>query len=583
MILQSLYEYYRRKADDPDSNIAPEGFEWKEIPFIIVIDREGKFVRIEDTREGDEKIKRGKRFLVPQGEKKAAGIKANLLWDSVEYTVGANPRNRSDIKKRREAFLAKIQETFTETIQDSTIKMVLMFLENDPLGQIDQDPNTSALWKEACELNANITFRIEGTEHPTICDAVFESLRSRTTSGESRELCLVTGERHPIARLAPSIKGVRDAQSSGAALVSFNLPAFTSFNKTQNFNAPISETATFAYTTALNLLLSKDSTNRLQVGDATTVFWANRQTDFENAFPSFFRFPPKDNPDADIRAVRELYDGIWTGNTPGVSETRFFVLGLSPNAARISVRFWLQGYLKDFEKKIRMHFDDLEIVRPGFDSGRCALMSLLCAVSQEGKAEKIPPNLAGDVMRAILQGTPYPATLLHQCIRRIRAEQFAKRSGGDPAAGRMRASILKAYLNRFRRTHPDTEKEITVALDIENTNVGYRLGRLFACLEKIQEDANPGINATIRDRFYGAASANPVTVFPQLLKLKNHHLAKLENQAYKRTHEIRLTEIIGGLTTEMPSHLSIDEQARFAIGYYHQMQDIYKSKQDKTE
>jgi CRISPR-associated protein Csd1 len=256
-------------------------------------------------------------------------------------------------------------------------------------------------------------------------------------------------------------------------------------------------------------------------------------------------------------------------------ETKFFILGLSPNAARISVRFWHQGTVGEFCKLMRKHFDDIDIIAPSFDQCRMSLQYLLGSTVRDWKSEDIPPNLTGNVIRAVLNGSPYPETFANQCLRRVRAERDVTR---------VRASILKACLNRkLRISKRNNEKEMTVALDPSNTNVGYRLGRLFAVLEKIQEDANPGINATIRDRFYGAASSNPVAVFPQLLKLKNHHLSKMENQGFKIAHEKRLAEIIDGLSPAMPAHLVMDDQARFAIGYYHQRQALFTSNKDGTK
>lgn len=572
MILQALNDYYQRKADDPESGIAPEGFEWKELPFLIVIDREGKFVTLEDTREGEGKKKRARARLVPAAEKRTVGIKANLLWDNIEYAIGANPRARKDVADRHADFLRRLREELPSKEESSEIAALWTFLEASPIEQIEASPESAQAWKEILETNAFVTFRIDG-EFATLCDHFRPWIQSRHVAGDEGSICLVTGKRAVTARLHAPIKGIYDGQSSGGAIVSFNLSAFTSFGKSQNHNAPVSEAAAFAYTTALATLLGKDSRNKLRVGDATTVFWADRPNAFEEEFPSFFTMAPKDDPDRDALVVKNLYESAILNRGASDSSTRFFVLGLAPNAARISVRFWQTGTVAEFSGKIRQHYEDLEIVRAPKDLGKYSLFWYLVDIATERKADNIPPNLAGNITRAILDGSPYPATLLQQTVRRIRAEEEVTR---------IRASLLKAYLNRYQRTYPSNEKEILVALDPANTSPGYLLGRLFAVLEKIQEDAQPGINATIRERFYGAASASPVTVFPQLLKLKNHHLAKMESHSFRIGHEKRLTEIVGNLPPEMPRHLRIEDQARFAIGYYHQRQALF-TKSDKTE
>lgn len=570
MILQALYDYYQRRAADPESGIAPEGFEWKAIPFLIVLDAQGRFVSIQDTREGEGKKKEAKRFLVPKGEKRTVGIKANLLWDNAEYALGADPRGRSDTRERHAAFVARIKSGVPGERPET--RALLAFLAADPLTQIQGSSDAEPLWREILESNPNLAFRLDGSSSLSICDALRPDISGVVGGDEADGICLITGKPAVIARIHASVGGVRGAQSSGAALVSFNLAAFRSFGKDQNHNAPVSESGAFAYTTALNHLLAKDSSQKLLVGDTTTVFWSERKTDFEGSFGAFFGFAPKDDPDSEARAVKALYESAFTGNLATEGDTRFFVLGLAPNAARLSVRFWHQDTLAGLTEKLRHHFDDLEIVLSPKDPGHRALMGLLCNLVLENKADNVPPNLLGPVIRAILSGSPYPQTLLHLAIRRIRAERTVTRA---------RAAVLKAVLNRALRQRPTDEKEITVSLDPTNLSPGYRLGRLFAVLEKIQEDAQPGINATIRDRYYGAASSSPASVFPQLLKLKNHHLAKLENPSFRGAHEKRLGEIIDGIA-EMPAHLRMEEQARFAIGYYHQRQALF-TKSTKPE
>ena len=346
----------------------------------------------------------------------------------------------------------------------------------------------------------------------------------------------------------------------------------------QGENAPISQGASSAYTTALNYPAAQDSRQRLQIGDASVVFWADRPTNFETLPVDIFGEPTKDDPDSNVLAVQSLYTAIDRGlldNDTG--QAKFFALGLAPNAARIAIRFWQYGTVAEMAGRIKQHFDDLTIERSPRDPPYLPLFrrynsgnSLLGSVATQGKADNIPPNLGGELMRSILSGLSYPQTLLAAAVRRSCAEHEVTYA---------RAALLKACINRSTRySNPNTREELRMSLDETNINVGYRLGRLFAVLEKIQEEANRGINATIRDRFYGAASSTPVTVFSTLMKLKNHHLAKLENRGRAVHFEKRVGEIIEGLR-DFPSQLRLADQGRFAIGYYHQRQDFFK----KTE
>lgn len=575
MILQSLCEYYQRKADS--GNIAPTGLQYKEIPFIVVIDSKGNFLRIEDTREGEGKAKRAKAFLVPAEIKRTSGVKANLLWDTAEYSLGISENANKKTEEKRLAFLKILEETFISAPALDIVKPLIHFLKSNPAQSMAEalnkggDESSLEVWNdEISKGKVNLTFKLDGdsntfADNEALRDSYLNSGKSET-SGSVR--CLITGDKCIPEATHASIKNVLGAQSSGAALISFNLSAFKSFGKDQNHNAPVSEEAAFKYTTALNQLLEKGSNNKVTIGDSTTVFWAERKNPLEDDFPAFFGYTIKDNPDAEIKAVQNLYQGVYTGRETEYSSTRFYVLGLSPNASRISVRFWLHGTVSEFAKNIKQHFDDLEIIRPPKDQGHYSLFWILSAISQENKTSNIPPVIAGNIVESILTGRCYPQTMLQQTLRRIRATHDISR---------IRAAVLKAYLNRFNRTYQKPEKEITMSLDTENKNIGYLLGRLFSALERIQEDANPGLNATIKDRFYGAASATPVTVFPQLLKLAQHHLSKMENVGYKINRERLLGEIFQGIS-DIPAHLSMEDQARFAIGYYHQQQNFFTKK-----
>jgi CRISPR-associated protein Csd1 len=560
VILQALKAYYDRKIADPQSGIAPEGWEWKEIPFVIVLDKNGSFLRFEDTREGEGNKKRGKLFLVPQGEKKASGIKANLLWDTPNYVFGVADRRADEQKK---AFVERIKND----IPDSTKRVAVMsFLTSNNVEILEKIPE----WEEIIKTKPNMAFRFDD-ELLLYCQSeeVKQALNEKSSKKQNDGRCLISGEQDKISVIHTSIKGVWGAQSSGANIVSFNCPAFESFGKEQSKNAPVGETAMFAYTTALNHLLQKGSLQRMQVGDASTVFWSEKRTKFEGVFSDIFAEPPKDNPDANTDAVKTLFASPKTGEYMQEDEgtTPFYVLGLSPNAARISVRFWKTGTVAEFSDNIRQHFTDLEITKPQWESEHYSLWRLLVNAAIQDKSENIPPNIAGDFMRSILDGTPYPATLLQLVLRRVKSDTKYR-------VKPVRAALIKAYLNRYERYNTSNDKELAMALDTEQTSEAYHLGRLFAVLEKIQEEAYPDINATIRERYYGAACGNPITVFPTLLRLKNHHIAKLENKGRGVNFEKRLGEIMSHFN-DFPAHLDLHNQGKFAIGYYHQRQALF--------
>lgn len=578
MILGELVGYYQRKtATDPNA-IAPDGWIRRPIDYFMVLSREGKCLDIAENTVQQKKRKVAKEELVPSIGKQSlkhtnSGKDANLLWDNAAFALGYGAKGADKLTH----FMAAIDRYFPG-IEDDALAALRAFL----LGL--QEKGALALLLEHFGLKETfatrepvIAFRwqpdngIAIHQRPNLVAAYANSRAAATVKVYGD--CLVSGNRNvPIALNETVIKNVRAAQTAGANIVSYNKRAFESYGKRERAgeNSPIGIETSFAYTTALNHLLRFDSSQKIQVGDATTVFWSDAANSLEDDFAVFFDEPRKgdSDPDRGARAVTALFESAKQGVGPVLDEqTRFFVLGLAPNSARIAIRFWHVGTVAEMAGRIVRHFRDLEIVwlpdKKQKENGFLPITRLLKAIAAQEKIENVPPNLGGEVMRAILEGAPYPETLLHGAIRRIRA--------GEPGAvSYPRAAILKACLNRTRNS---SEEKIKMSLDPSNTHPGYRLGRLFAVLERIQEEAAGGhgkINATIRDRFYGAASSTPATVFPLLLRLKNHHLGKIENVGRRRNLESLLGEIIDGLPPRFEPHLSMDGQGRFAVGYYQQ-------------
>jgi len=601
MILQALNDYYQRKMSDPDParRLPAFGFEDKEIPFVIELGIDGSLAGIKDTRSGDGKKKTAARFLVPKGVKRAFGVAANLLWDTAEYAVGVDTKGKPDrVAKQHTAFRARI-DTLPEAAQaDDGIVALRAFLDSQPREALAADP----MWDEICSTNPVMTFRLEQDtdlicQRPAIVQVA--SLATGDGEGQNESLCLVTGEHLALERLHNAIKGVWGAQTAGANIVSINnknengsnggqTPAFASFNKQQGYNSPISKHAAFAYTTALNHLLAKGSAQRIQVGDASTVFWAQRQDEVEDVFAQLFG--ETDDPDARTGQVRALLEAIHSGKFDGGrGENRFFVLGLAPNAARIAVRFWHAAPLKEIASHVAAWFRDLEVDRGPNDPEYPALRRLLgslCLATKErplGDIDRLPPVIGGDVMRSILSDGELPATLLSTALQRCRAEQARK----DDRTGKhvrhvsyLRAAVIKAFINRSFRKHAPNRKEMTVSLDRTNTDKPYLLGRLFATFERMQEAAaERQLNRSIRDSFFGAAMATPRSVFPRLVRLNQQHLRDLKRGRPKSAgyFDRLLRDINDNLDPKsaFPASLSLKDQGVFAIGYYHQRQDFY--------
>lgn len=566
MILRALADYYQRLSDEPNVDIAPPGFERKAIDFLVVLNSDGSFNNLRDIREGTGSKRKGRISLVPKSIKRSSGIAANLLWDTAAYIFGVNLSRPERGEEQRKAFVERIEKTFNGS-SDEGITAMLSFLKRGEFSGVFSHP----MWSDLQDSGGNISFILSG-EAELICQraGVISDIQESAKSEGQLQTCAVSGENDVPAELHTAIKGVWGAQSSGANIVSFNLDAFRSFGKKQGHNAPVGQKSEFAYTTALNYLLASEK-QRMQVGDTSTVFWAKNPCNFESNFLSYLS-PKKGEEAVSYENIRGLLSAVRTGIPAAEVNLAFYVLGLSPNASRIAIRFWYEGNVKEIKERIAQHFEDIKVVHALRDPEYLSLFQLLVSTAAERKSANIPPNLGGEVMRAVLSGNAYPRTLFANAIRRCKAEQDV---------GFARSAIIKGFLARNARISKSNQQEVSMALDKTYSNIGYVLGRLFAVFERVQEQAQgSGLNKTIRDTYFGAAASSPLVTFKRLDDLAIHHLAKIRNSG-KST--IWLEKLIGEVKNLIPKEgaphiLSLEDQGRFSVGYYHQRQDFFTKK-----
>ena len=570
MILHALTQYYQRKAET-DGGVAPEGFENKEIPFIIVIDKQGKFIQLEDTRELKNKKKVARTFLVPKGLGRSGSKSyevSNLLWDHYGYVLAyAGEKGQEQADKQHVSFTANVNELKQALPDDAGVAAVAAFLASaEEKSKVMQAAN----WAECAKVKGcNLSFRLVDEAVDLVCQskAVQEYVSQANqvkSDNVQKGICLVTGKPAPIARLHNAIKGVN---AKPAPFTSVNLSAFESYGKEQGFIFPVGEQAMFEYTTALNTLLAGE--NRFRIGDVTAICWSAKPTPLEEHLASLINGGGKDNPDAYIDAVKSLYKSLYNGKyTEPDGKEKFYLLGLSPNSARIVVRFWYETTVAALSESIAAWYDDLQMVR-GENSPYPEYMPLprlLGNLVLDGKMENLPSDLIAQVTDAALNNRVLPVSLLQAALRRNKAEQ--KITYG-------RASLLKAYINRaIRAGRLKNMKELTMSLDRNRQDIGYVLGRLFAVLEKTQAEANPGLNATIADRYFGSASSTPIAVFGTLMRLLPHHLNKLEFEGRAVQLQWEICQILEHCQ-RFPNHLNLEQQGLFAIGYYHETQFLF--------
>lgn len=576
MILQALVNHYENLAKE--GKVSREGWCQAKVSYAVNLSREGTITGIISLKTEEEKGKKTvmvpSSLTVPEMVTRSSGVAANFLCDNSKYILGidaggTNQRVLECFQAAKEKHLSLLKNAEGEMAQ-----AVCRYFETWEPERARENPAVNENWEELTE-GGNLIFSM-GLEYAQEDESIRTAWEdSRKKAGEGPEgVCLVTGEKTEISRIHKTIKGVPGAQSSGAALVSFNAPAFESYGKEQSYNAPVGKYAEFAYTTALNYLLSQRDYTFL-LGDSIIVFWAESG---EEVYQDVFLAAADPKPDMQ-EELKSLFQNITMGRAVRVDKTqldpeqKFYILALAPNAARLSVRFFYENSFGNILKNLSAHYQRMKICKPAWETREyLGVRDMLYeTVNQKSKDKSPIPNMASLVLQAILSGGNYPESLYTDTLIRIRAEQGTVTWG--------RAGIIKAYLMKNRKRE---RGELYMGLSEENNDQAYVLGRLFSVLESIQIDANPGIKATIRDRYFNSACSAPASVFPVLIKLKNSHIKKLERDkaSTKVYYEKMLTEIIGKLD-KYPKRLSLEEQGDFILGYYHQMQKKYEKREDK--
>lgn len=582
MILQTLTEYYERKSNEADSSIPEFGWEFKEISFVLVLNENGILLNIEDFREIEGKESRGKMFKVPIAEiRTGKNYKANTLWDNPSYIFGLGKSG----KEKRINFLEKNKRLFNEI---RSVAPIIKFLEDLDLEKIVHFDNWNEI--EKSEKIPYISFKISNREglvfeYPEVKEAINSEYVDRfSTSPEG--ICLVTGKRTRIKELHKEIKGVVGASTSGAKLVSYNWDSARSFQSDESealiktLNCSVGIKAEFAYTTALNTLLSKDSKQKFSFSDSMTIiFWSQKPTEVEKYFSGIFDYQEDDNPDRETEKVRRTFTSVYTSKKADYeSSLKFYLLGLGSSNSRIIIRLWQVSTVEEINKIVLQYFEDFSIAT---DKSKQKFYSInevvrnISWINKQKNKEEIDANLLTALLMSVFNRTKYPETLIQATMRRILND------GNGTRVNSVRAATLRAYLNSYYRLYQGQKvMEIGLKLDENRQSIGYELGRLFAALEYVQKKASPELNSTITEKFYSSACSTPVYVFPTLLRLKSYHMAKIEEQNTK----IYLDNVIGAIMDKVhafPNRLDINEQGMFSIGYYHQRTFFYMPNESK--
>lgn len=611
MILQELSRLYEHLISDKEKiengEVFFPGFSAESIGFRIILRKNGEFVKLEDLRQKEGNKLYAIRCIVPKWEgKRTSSPKPYFLWDNCKYLIGRERDNKKDHSDKQENFIKYIDEVCAVAGKKPEFaKAVRRFVaDSNQQEQILSDANID----EMIESQSFVGFSILEASHFLLTDneeiqdvwrkylrsvneepdKVKEILIDGKTKQEKDDIFkrhtfpeyhidLVSGQPGPVYSVHPTIKrAIGSSGKNDIPFISFNAKSFCSYNKKSNYNAPVSRYSAFAFTTAINYLMSSREHN-LFVGDTRILFWAEKNRKSESMFGLVIGALNITETEDDT--LRVFVESIRKARIPpeiGKDTSRFYVLGLAPNSARVTVKYWYNGTVAEFSSNLSHHINDLSIVGPQ-DIPFPSLIPLMRQTAPGLKDENIPSTHIAAVFRSVIEGHPYPPSILPLLLDRMRHDKD-DRQRRIYKIGYYRAAFIKAVLNR------NYHKELPMALDPKRKEPAYLCGRLFAILEKTQKDAQgERINATIKDRYFSSASTNPRVVFPQLIRLSQNHLKKVrsENPSWA-VHNERLTqEIMSGIDT-FPAFLTIAQQGEFAIGYYHQVQDFY-TKKDKGD
>ncbi|WP_310609946.1 type I-C CRISPR-associated protein Cas8c/Csd1 [Limnohabitans sp.] len=595
MILSSLDALYYKLLENPapvsgQARVPPFGFTDENISYCLVLSKTGDLVDIQDVRDSSEKKPKARRLSVPQSFKRPGTTpKPFYLWDKTSYLLGIEGnKDKKSAKENPWVFAAKTHAAFQqahldwlENQNDVGLQAVRNFLLNWKPERFSQTPFSLE------HVDANVIFKLDSEagyihERPAakkLWLSLIEPAGDDEKTIRSVSTCLVTGQQAPLSRLHPAIKGVYGGQSAGGSIVSFNAEAYESYGKSQGDNAPVSEQAAFAYTTALNYLLRRENGHCLSIGDTSTVFWAQakdaqQEQEAVSLFASIVN-PPTD--EGQSNKVKHTLEKIAKGRpfeevAPEVDpSTRFFVLGLAPNAARLSIRYWMDSTLGELGQHLSAHWQDMQIMPlPWSPEQPPSVWRCLIETAVLRKTENISPQLAGEWLRSILTEQRYPRQVFTQLVQRLRSD-------GD--VNGLRAALIKAVLHRDHRKG-FTKEAIPMSLELENAPLAYRLGCLFAVLEQAQRGALGDVNSSIVDRYYGTASSVPYSVFPRLIAGCQNHLSKVrkDKPGFAVNLDKQLGGVIASLPHSLPKQLTIEQQGQFAVGYYQQKQSFFTKK-----